>query len=287
MEQETTAVADQPTEAESVSAEQDGGGAPEGIGETDGVQPEGEARGNAEQESIGPDNLSPELEEQKKNLLKDYHAKTQALAGKERELSSRAEEGERVSKTFQKLLNQDWFKKAYADFKAGRQAQAFEVTDEQFQAAVQDKRAFQELLDKRVEAIIQAKYGERLAQYDQELGELRGNSEVKDLKDSYKDFGDYHADGSLKPYLNKGYDMKAAYALAKLDAGKTGGEQQVQKGVQERLQTMKKGAVATRGVAKVTGSPVLKVKKGEDPWSIFDKMFEASMKNPDVRLESE
>jgi len=72
MEQETTAVADQPTEAESVSAEQDGGGAPEGIGETDGVQPEGEARGNAEQESIGPDNLSPELEEQKKNLLKMF-----------------------------------------------------------------------------------------------------------------------------------------------------------------------------------------------------------------------
>lgn len=272
------AAVDQLEEAEPVSAEQDGGGATESIEVDAGVQSEGQD--NADQEAT----LPPELQEQKKNLMRDYHAKTQALAEKERDMLSRAEEGERVSKTFQKLLNQDWFKKAYADFKSGRTA-PLELTAEQLQNVTQDPRAFQELIDKRVEAIVQARYGEKLSQYEEEIGSLRSSSEVGALASRYPDFKEYHDNGSLKPYLREGHSMEGAYAMAKLKDEKP--HKQVEKGVQERLQTMKNGAVGKRGVPSVSGGPVLKAKKGEDPWMVFDRMFEASLKNPDVRLERE
>ena len=58
---------------------------------------------------LGPDNLAPELEAQKKELLRDYHEKMQAIATEKKQLGGDLYKYKQHSGMLEKLMTQDLF----------------------------------------------------------------------------------------------------------------------------------------------------------------------------------
>src|SRR3990167_835923 len=108
-------------------------------------------------------NLPPELEETRKQLLRDYHAKTQKLSEENKKVSDDRLRFERDLETFKtdsetlkRLLAQDWFNKAAEDERAKRSGKVddMQLTDEQFEIVRNDKEAFRRFVTSIAERMV-------------------------------------------------------------------------------------------------------------------------------------
>ena len=257
--------------------------------QADGQQAKGEG------ETDGEASLSPELEEAKKNLLRDYHEKTQKLAEDRRLIEAQSEAFKRDAEFFQSLAQQDWFKQALKAEKARRSGQSsgpIDISDETFEKVREgDKRAFQEAVISMAKSIV-----------DQRLAGLPSKEEVDQLKTdreferlaSDKDFTDFREmndKGLLDPFLQKNLDYESAYARAKLEQSRVsrGSEaERVRQEAEKLIQQRKTGAVHTTGTTQVRGGKVMKIPKGTSFDQAFDDVFKAiEGGNKDLTVEVE
>ncbi len=267
------------------TARTDGGGQAEAnVGGTD-VQP-GQA-GNAE--SAGA--LSPELEQTKKNLIRDYHEKTQRLAEEKRQLELERAGDREAADSFRGLAQQEWFKRAIQEEKARRSGALEDLTDEDFDALRTDKRAWTDKTRKLVERIVESRLGQvgqEVSNTRMSLEEIQHEREFNSIASKYKDFEVLNEQGAFDEYLKSdpSITFKEAYALYKLDhpGNSSNGSADIEKEAVRLLDEKKSGAVERNGVAQVRGKRIVKAKNYDDA---FQKAWESVSRGEDVELQRE
>ena len=242
------------------------------------------AAADIDQGEIGPKNLPPELEETRKQLMRDYHNKLNKTKEDKIRFEREMEKLKGESSTLQQLLQQEWFRKAAESERARRSGQIQELglTDEEFQAATTDKAAFSKLVHKIAAQVAEARVGRvepALGQTAQSLQEIQRDREFESVASQYKDFRTINDQGGLDPYLERGYDFKAAYAQYKLDHPTT----RTTEPVDPRLKQA--GAVSAGGQVRVNGQKVVKARNLDEA---LDAAFaEIQAGNKDFKIERE
>lgn len=258
--------------AESGASEHAGGGEGEGMGGDAGVQASG---GEANTETLGTHDLPPEMQEVQKKLMQDYHAKTQKLAEKTRQFEGELSQHKNNSQILGQLMDQDWFKKAYEQEKNKRNGGivAEDLSDEQFDAIRNDKRAFADYLRKFAETVAENRVGTKLNNTEAELRALKTDRVKDQLGATYKDFKPAFDAGHLDKYLSQGSSLESAYALWKVkEAGATSKNDVL--GEAERLLAARKaGAVERPGSAQPRGAE--RVYKARSLHDALDVAFKA------------
>ncbi len=244
--------------------------------ESTSVQPQD--GGNADGE-LETSNVPPELEETKKNLLRDYHAKTQALKDTQLRFEHDLEKYRNSDETLNKLVSQPWFKEAMQREQQKRTGGVDDInlTPEEFETAKADPKAFLRLVSGLADRIVQSRVNP-LAEGQRETQEnLALQREFETAKETHKDFQELYESDSLDEYLDRGYDFKAAYAMYKLEHPQTKDDldRKASEKAREMLDEARAGAISRGGLPKTTGTRVLKAKNFDEA---FDKGLDA-MKN--------
>lgn len=260
--------------------------AQESNGETTSAQATDE--GASGDEKIGPDTLPPELEQTRKQLIRDYHGKTQKLAEDKLRFEQEVERLRSESGSLQKLLGQDWFKKAM-EAERGRRSgvvQDVDIADEDIAAiSAGDKKAFLRAVNSVVERALAAKVSPHLSQTTESIAQLKTERSFERIANKYKDFGEAHKQGLLKPYLDDGSDYEAAYKQFKFDKEFSDFDSKVEAKANELLQRSKEGSILKGGTARVEGQEIVKAKNFDDA---FDKVFAAMKRGvKDVKVVRE
>lgn len=205
--------------------------------------------------------VPPELEETKKNLLRDYHEKMASVKQEKEQFQSELAVARKDSATLQRLLQQEWFKQAVESEKARKAGSplSFELTDDQFEAARTDKRTFLELTKQIAQKVIESTVGDKLSHLSERTEALSSDREfertAREYGDEFKTFKDA---GKLDSYLKQGYDYETAFAKAKLaERGKSPDD--VSKKAEELLR-QRKQQVTEKDGKRASGSRVIKAK---------------------------
>lgn len=241
---------------------------------------------SANGEPLDQEQPSPELEQTRKELLRDYHGKTQKLSTREKQLESEWGSYKKDAETLYGIMEQPWFKKAMADEKARRSGNAadLDLSDDQFVAALSDKTAFTKMVRQVAESIAERKVGEKLSPAQEELQALKADREFQAVAAEHPDLKKLNQDGLLDEYLKQGYSYAVAYKLYKFDHQESA--EQVERKAQELLQTKKAGSVEKTGVPKLNGAA--KVYKAKTWDQAFDRAWEALQRGEtDARIERE
>jgi hypothetical protein len=264
-----------------------GGGEGEAIaGSQEGVQDAGRESNAASESLMDKTDLPPELEDTRKSLLKDYHAKMQAFAEKERQMQAETAAFKEDSQTLRQLAQTDWFRKALEAQRAERNGNgqaSLDLTDEQFETIRNDKRAFAEFVSGLAEKVAEKKFGPKLNATQEKLGRFEEAKEIEQLSAKYPGFSELKASGALDVHLKQGSDYKTAYALAMLDnPQKSQSTKQADPQVEaERLLAAKKnGSVPNSGLGTRGKAPVVNVKKGNLD-DLMDKLGDLARKGQD------
>src|SRR3990167_3986216 len=270
----TDTVTAQPNGGESSNAD---GASSTDSGETTGTQADGSASVEGE---LGRKDLAPELEETRKELMRDYHSKMQSIKEDKIRYERETEKLKNSDSTLQQLMQQEWFKAAANTERARRSGQVtdFNLTEEQFEAAKTDKSAFLKLVQNVADQIASAKVG----RVEPELGDTRKKLEdmTKDrdferVSAKHKEFKALHEKGALDSYMGKGFDFETAYARYKLDhpsvaaAALTGADK-------------RSGSIGVVGNTQVRGQRVIEAKNFEDAWDQVWAAHEAGEKDVKV-----
>lgn len=259
-----------------------GGDGTQGIGGDNGVQPQGK-EGNAE--TLGPDNLPPELAEARTKLFQDYHEKTQKLATEKREIEGRLRDLSQSDTVLKRLLEENWFKDAYTREKGRRSGQVEDLTPEAFEQIKNDPKAFNDYVRKQAEAIAESKVGPELGKTKQQLQNLTTQREFEGIAAQYKDFKALNDRGAFDADLAKGYDYETAYARYKLRNGNDGSS--IAQEAERILAARRAGSVDKPGSPVPRGQRVIKAKAG-DLGGALDRLFEAHARGEtNLKLESE
>ena len=213
--------------------------------------------------------LPPELKEKEKELLRGFHAKTQALAEKERMLQAELNTAKQDASALYDLSKQEWFKNAVESEKARRRGQATEITAEQFESLKSDPRAFSEYLSKRDQAVaasLKSQFQSELEKLTRTQSELLGSraeaEAVGKFGDEYKQAKE---SGALAPYLDK-YEPEVAFKLYSQDQGKVAGKRAAAPAPNAKGGTVEKG-----GMVSARGGPVVEAKSLDDA---LDRAFD-------------
>jgi len=266
-----TSVADQAGEVAESSAEATGGGQTQAMGETASVQPLQE--GNATEEQQGA--LSPELEAQRKELMRGFHQKTQELAAEKRALESEARKYREEAEKFARLQQTPWFQKAVETESAKLKGIGPELGAEEFQALQTDPRAFQEYLKRRDQAV-EDRLVARLTPLFEETKGLKQGRELDNVSRTYGDeFKQANETGKLDKYTQRGYDLEGAFLAYKGEEAIKGNGQRVKVEAQKLLDAKRAGAVEKPGVTSVRGGQVIKT-KGRNFDDVFREVFNAT-----------
>ena len=228
-----------------------GGGDATAIVENQGVQPEGQ-QGNAEGETTKQDAVDPALEKTRKELLQDYHTKTQALADERRRLDVELSRAKDDAGQFQKLMEQSWFQKAIEAEKARRTGLASELSEDQFEALKSDPRAFRNYVLQLADGIVQERVGKSLTDTQKKINSLEAEREFEIAAADYPEIRELNKNGALDEYLQRGKSFEEAYKLYKFDHEFA----DLQKKIAQRtadVQSKRAGSVAINGVPKVNG----------------------------------
>lgn len=276
-----TAVVDQTDTTTEPGDTSTGGGVDEVIDESTVDQSTGKDIDKGETDK----DLPPELQEKSKNLTRDYHAKTQKLAKKQKLLESENAGFKQDADFFRSLAKQPWFVEAYEAQKSGK-TEEFSLSKEDFEEAQQSPDAMARVMRNAFETMGKSMFGNELGQTKQAMRELQKNQEIDRLSGKYPDFKSMFDSGELRQHLDNGVSFAAAYALAKLeDGGSTSleDEAKAEEAAQKLLDKKKAAATNKGGVATPKGSRVVKAKSFEDA---FDQILELRMKGiTDVKVE--
>lgn len=267
-------------------------------GESTSDQPQQEGIGDDE---LGSENLPPELQETRKNLLRGFHKKTQELRDKELRLESTVTDLKTKSQTLEQLMVQPWFKDAMAKERARREGRVgledMDLSDDDLTAALEnkDKKAFIRLVGRVAQQIAdgrQAPQAERLTRAEGALSELRSSQEFDAIARKYKDFGALSDSGALEPYLEKGLDYETAYKVYKADKDlpklQAEMERKAEERAQELLDTSRAGAISRGGAPRIKGQEIIKARSLEDAFEkTWDLMVRKGRKADSFTLQKE
>lgn len=238
---------------------------------------EGSTDGNGS--DLGVKEVPPELKGKEKELLRAFHLKTQELAEERKNLA----QYEKDAKAFYGLTDQDWFKTAIEAEKARRQGRVTEISDEEFEAVKNDKRAFTDLLakrDKDVAMRIQSEFKPELERLKSTQQQLAANRAEEAIAAKYgADYLDAKETGALDKYLER-FDPETAFILHQQSQGKVAGKKPAAPAPDRRDAIVDKG-----GMSHTRGGPVSKAKDLE---SYLDRAFELSAKGvKNFRIDKE
>lgn len=238
------------------------------------AQPEDKA-GSETVDALEKKDLPPELQTQQKELLRAFHAKTKALADKEKDLTATAQRYEQDAKVLYDLGKQDWFKKAIETEKVRRSGAHIEVSAEDFEAIKSDPKAFQTFLAQRDRALADSIKSEFKVEFDKlnkNQQELVTTREFETVAENYGDeFTQANESGGLEPYLKDGLDYERSFKLYMADQGKVARKT----GEQTSPERKKAGVIERGGMATVRGGPVYKAKNLNEA---LDRAFDLARK---------
>lgn len=226
-------------------------------------------------DELGPNNLPPELENTRKELLRDYHAKLQSSREDKLRFEAELQDKRAKAETLGNLFQQDWFKKALEDEKARRNGtfQETQMTDEQFELVKNDKTAFMKLVSGLAEKMVTTKVDPVISNHQANLEDIQLEREFESAKGKFKDFESLNSKGALDSYLEEGYDFATAYKLYKADNIKESDiDARASEKARELLDESRNGAISKGGLTKASGSRVLEASNFDDA---FDQVFHA------------
>lgn len=266
------------TDSEPDSIENTGGDDAETI---DGVDSEEE---NTDQTTLETE-VPPELEETRKSLLKDYHAKTQAIASERREIEKTLGTAQSDQATLHTLLQKPWFQKALANERVNKVGGESEITEDELSVIQSDPKAFMEAVRREARRESMRLHHEKvepsLSKVTASQNEIQLEREydraVADYGDDFKKAAD---GGHLDKSLDEGKTYKEAFAMHSLDGPRD--QSSVEKQAARLLASRKAASVAKGGRARVTGSEVVKVKSFDEA---LDFAMDSLKRDKDVKLE--
>ena len=221
-----------------------GGGEGQAITETEGVQ--SEQADNTQQEA---NVLPPELQEKQKELMRDYHAKTQALARERETLQVELQNGKWAVETINKLMAEPWFKTAHANAKKGVVSPEPELSDEQFEQVTQNKQAFMDFVNKVADAKVTNKVSGKFTEHERQIQDMKHEKEFNAAVDKFGDsFKELNDSGSLDKWLKLGHTYKSAYANEMLERGDMNNSKKVQAEAAKMIAAKKAGATHKGGL---------------------------------------
>lgn len=236
-------------------------------------------------QAVADANLPPEVIEAKKNLVKDYHAKTQKLAKQQRLFESENASFKQDAEFFRSLAKQPWFVEAYDSQRKGK-VEEFNLSKEEFDEATTSPDAMAKIMRRAFETWGKSMFGNELGQTKQTLIKLQEQQEISQLSVKYPDFKPMLDSGELRGYLDKGQGFASAYALAKLEDGGPDAledEAKAEAAAEKLLKKKKAAAVSKGGVATPKGARIVKAKSFEDA---FDQVLALRMKGvTEVKVE--
>ena len=258
---------------EGVESDKVGGDTGADSAEKEGVQSTGQD--NSDDSILSGKDLPPELEEARKKLFQDYHDKTQKIAADKKNFEGKIKDLEYSHTLLNQVMEQDWFKAAYAAEKAKKTGldATKELSDDEFETVKNDKRAFMELVRKQAEAIMESKYGNKLSGADRELRELRSEREKERMASKHEGFKQALESGALDEFLKANSNYETAYALHTLrNGGPKSDADSVDQRVREVLASRRAASVDKPGVTSAKGVRVI---KGARNWQ---EAFDLAMK---------
>ena len=271
-------------EAESGDNSATGGGAADATVDNREGQAEGQEDTGAD--SLERKDLPPELEEVRKNLLRDYHSKTGKLAEERKLLQAKYERDAADAKALREIATEDWFKSAIDAEKKRRSGtvEDTEMSDEEFQQVRDDKRAFADLINKRINSVLEARLGAELSSHRKEIMELRRDREHERLADEHGvTFTKAKSDGALDEYVQKGYSLEDAFAKYMLkNKQRQPDNKDVEREAERLLAAKKNGSVNKDGTMSPRGVRVVQAGNFSD---VVDHVWKASQEGQKVKIE--
>lgn len=257
-------------EAESAAQGASGGGEGESNVEGQESSTQGQEGNVSEGSLLEAGNLSPELEETRKQLMADYHSKTQKLAEEKRQMEAKMQGFQEKASMLDNLLTQDWFVKVLEGRRNGQQDPGLSQ-EELEQAGIGKETA--SALDKIVQARLDAalrKLEPTLKSHNAELRELKLEKERAVFRKVYPDFSKVEETEAYKK-LEAQHGPKTAYALARLEVSPQSSTQEA-----ERILAARKAAsVAKGGPTRVEGRRVVKSKSLDETLNILGDVLRA------------
>lgn len=267
---------DQSVDQDKPSATATGGEETTDIEQSSDAQSDGQTDSKSE-DILHKKELPPELEATRKELLKSFHQKTQALSAKEKEFERYASD----AKMFYELGQEKWFKDAVAAEKARRAGATQEISDEEFETIRSNKKAFQDFLSRQNKAVAESLKSEFKGEFEKlskNQKEILAEKEFDDVAGVYgQDFIEANDTNALDSYLDKGYSYEDSFKLYMQDQGK------VAKKADSRPAPSRSAVIEKRGAPSARGSAVVKAKNLDDA---LNRAFDLARKGQkDYRLE--
>jgi len=232
--------------------------------------------------------IPKELEPMKKELLEKYYSKTRELAEQRHEVEGMKND----AKTLRELMGYKPFQDWYNAEKSGGNKQTEQpatLTEEELDAIRNDPSKFDAFMTKKMESIMDSKYGNQIKSFESESKDMRRNKELSDTTAKYgEDFTMAHKSGELESYYNKGVDYKTAYALWKLENGTATDTTSTDKEIKDKatqLVNKSKSGVSEKPSSGGNKLPSIKVVKAKTFDDAFDAMFKASQKGETIKIE--
>ena len=226
-----------------------------------------------------------ELEPLKKDILNKYYAKTRELATQRHEV----EKVQKDAQTLQELMNYTPFKKWYDAEKNGGNATQEQSTlsETELDELRNDPTKFDSFMTRKVEALMESKYGGQMKSAKDTAVELARSRDVAASVELYgEDFTIAHKSGDLDGFYKAGFDCETAFAKYQLKNGRKSTTENTDREVQERATQMvnksKHGSTEKPSSAggKLPNIRIVKVRNFDEA---FDAQFEAAKKGEKIK----
>jgi len=289
-------VVDQPEATEvseetvDTATEQDGGpeeGATEGVNDAANQQGKADAPESQKQEDfIGE--VPKELEPFKKTILNKFYAKTREVAAERQSIQKFQKDAETLQQLMAYKPFQDWYNAQKNGEATKTSSQS--LSEEELEQIRQDPAKLESYLTRKLESMIEAKYGSQMKSVQKTAEDMAVTKEYEATQEKYGDeFEMAHKSGDLDSYYDKGMDFKTAFAMWKLENGKSVSSSEVDKVATEKAAKMinRSKAGSTEKPSSGGGKlPNLKPVKAKGFSDAFDQAFEAVMRNQKVKIET-
>lgn len=237
------------------------------------VQPQEAGNGD---EQLGPSSLPPELEETRKQLLRDYHSKTQKLAEERGRYLTEKESLAQKAGILDQLMQKQWFQKASQEEQARLQGGGtqFDISDEEYQQAVTNKEAFKALVLKMNQQMLNGQVGPAIGAQNEVLQDLKVNQELDQALNVHPEIQDLidNDDPEFYQYLDQGFDYATAYEKYAFRNQSRGTPTENEPSQEEVLNQSRAGSIARSGLPQTRGNRIIEARNLDEA---MDQAFEA------------
>ena len=183
---------------------------------------------------------------------------------------------------YEQLLRAPEFQEWYKGLKAPKQpAPEQEITDEQFQAALSDKKNLSALIRAEAKRLLDSEYAPQLSEVKRENDFVKKSSELDKVMTKYPDFADLDDRGLIEPLVREGLSFERAYKLAKWENF----NEEVDRRARGLVEKKKAASVEKPGATANAKSRRVKVKSKEEAMMIAAEAFKAGREAPEIDFE--